>query len=457
VDYSTRGPAKRRMEGKGTVDEDRLRLVELDKEWTSVPRACARAEDTDHEARRRLEHTAAARRKVFAYLESRRQEAVEFLQALVRIPSVNPSQAAEAPLADYLAEQMESIGMQVRQMEPAPNRKSNLGCLEACPGGATLLFDSHLDVVPAGDPGSWQRDPFGAQVVDGRLYGRGSKDMKSGMAAAFQAIEAIIRTGADLKGNIAFATTADEERGGHWGLHQMVERGWLKGIDWAVYTEGVLDQITTGARGLVQFDVTVSGRTSHTSRKGEGVNAIVRAAEIIPSIDAMRFGDWREHSIVPGSPIASVNMIRGGFKENVVPDTCTFSVDLRFPPGPDPAGVLREVDGVLEEARYRNPYLGGICTSRRVRTVARPYAQSPDEPIVRYLREAAHVVLGRRPEPRGMYATSDARWLVLDAGIPTVNYAAGNGTGHQPNEYIDLNEYLDTIKIYAALALLLLG
>lgn len=439
------------------TEDKNLRLVEWwEKEWDVKPRDCAPLEETQAQAVDRVAASKPAREKVFDYIERHQDDAIEFLQSLVRIPSVNPSEKFESELADYLAEKTEQLGMTVRQLEPAPLRKSNFAFLTGDPSGKTLLFNSHLDTVPAGDLSKWKYDPFAATIVNGKMYGRGTKDMKAGLAAAYMAIKAIVNSGVDLRGNLAMSSTADEERGGHWGLHKMVEAGWLKDIDFAVYTEGTLERITTGARGKTQFNVTVHGQATHTGRKSLGTNAIVNAAKVIPALDALRFQNWEENPLVPGQPVASVNLIKGGFKENVVPDTCVLGVDLRFPPGTTPDGVMKEVNRVLDDVAYEHPYLGGVQTDVEVFAVGRPYAQKPDEPIVQFLRESANSVLGYRPDAIGMHATSDARWLVLDGGIPTVNYAAGNETGHQPNEYIDLEGYFDTIRIYASLALAIL-
>ncbi|MBX6350385.1 MAG: M20 family metallopeptidase [Clostridia bacterium] len=428
------------------------RLVELARPWPTELPPLGPELGEPAERLRRVEREKEA---VFRAVEGMREELVSLFQSLIRIPSVNPSPEYESRLARHVAETMRTLGMEVTQIEPLPNRVSNYGVKRGTRGRPTLLIYGHLDTVPAGDESAWTSPPFEGRVENGRIIGRGAKDCKLGVASALGALWAIERAGVELAGDFAIVTPGDEETGGHLGIAKLIEAGVVR-ADWCIYGEGTPDRLTIGARGFLQVEIVVRGRTTHTARKEGGVNAVVKLARIIPAIDGMTFTGWRPHPIVPGRPVASVNIVRGGFKENVVPDRASIVVDIRFLPGMTVEGVLADLERVLDAQRAADPYLGGLEVEVRPIAVGRPVAISPDEPFVGLLATAVEAVTGTRPRAEGMVASTDARWIVHDAGIPTVNFSMGNHTGHQPDEYVGVEDFIQNVKIYALCALMLL-
>lgn len=432
---------------------DTCRLLELQRIWPADPPPLS-VSLGDTEAL--LARVAGSKASVFETVDAMRDEAVELLCELVRTPSVNPSDAFEKPLADLVAGKMRALGMEVRQIEPVPQRVSNWALHHGTEGHRTLLMYSHLDTVPAGTIEDWTVPPFEGRIVGDRIVGRGVKDCKLGMAASLMALGAIQRAGVALRGNYMVTTPCDEETGGHLGIARLLETGWIQ-ADYCIYAEGVPDRIIIGARGLCQIEITVRGKTTHTAHKELGTNAIAQMAPVITAIDSMTFTNWRPHPIVPGRPVASVNMIHGGFKENVVPGRCSIIVDIRFLPGMTVEGILRDVERVLDGLRAAHPYLGGLDVTVHPLTVGRPVYVSPEEPLVGLLAGAVREVTGTEPIAEGMVATSDSRWIVHDGRIPTINFSMGNESGHQPDEYVLIDDYIRNIKIYALTALMLLG
>lgn len=438
------------------MDKD-ARLIELNMDSTPPETAIPDPKKTDAEIAERMQKLAHAKEKVFKVIDANFQEYTEMFQELVQIPSVNPSDRFEKDVADHLADLMKKLDMEVTQVEPEPMRVSDLGIHRGTEGEKTLLFYAHLDTVPVGDMSKWDYDPFAATIDKDCIWGRGTKDCKLGLAAALAALDAIKEAGIPLKHNFAIVGAADEETGGHLGIHHMIKEGMIE-ADWCIYGEGDRVTLTNGARGGCQFEVTVNGKSAHTANKQLGTNAVVHMSRLIPAIDGAVFHDFKPDAVVPGTPVASVNMVQGGFKENVVPDSCKILVDSRFPPGYTPAQVLDTIGRIIAESRAKDPYLGGINVSDPTpRTVLRPYAVDEREPIIKYLSAAVHDVLEFVPKAVGMFASSDARWIYLDAGIPIVNYSLGNSSGHGPNEYVRIQDYRDNIAIYALVALLLLA
>jgi succinyl-diaminopimelate desuccinylase len=421
-------------------------MVELGRKWQQAIAEPAAVPGLEEQIATRLQSLRDEKAAAFACIGTLRDEYISFLQELVRIPSVNPSAEFEKPLADRLAGEMRRLGMDVQQFEPHPNRVSDFGRYRGSRGETSLLFDAHLDTVAPGDAADWQFPPFSATIHDGRLYGRGSKDCKLGIAAAVMALRTLRECGIQTQGDILMAFTADEETGGHLGLGDLVQRGVVK-ADWAIYCEGMPDGVALGHWGWYQFQLTTRGKASHTARKKAGINAILQMCRVAPVLEAMTLGEGER-------PVASVNMIQGGFKENVVPDRCTITVDVRFPIGYTAEALTGRIDQIVAELKQQEP--GLELEPPRLINLARPSSLSQREPIVSYLQASVREVRGETPSLQYGRHTSDTRWLLLDAGIPVVGYSCGNETGHMANEYVGLEDYIQNVKIYTLLCLLLL-
>ncbi len=434
------------------LDEQHARLIELDRPWTRPVPPIPPVAETEAAIAARLREVDEARRAVFAVIDQQREQTIELLREMVRIPSVNPSEGFEQEMAAYSAQAMRALGMSVEEVETAPRRGNALGKLRFA-AGPSLLFYAHIDTVPVGDPSEWQYPPFAATIADGRIWGRGAKDCKLGLAAALQAIRALKDAGAPVRGEVQIAAVADEEMGGHLGIAQLIDRGMIH-ADYAIYGEGYPNRVTIGHKGWVNLKLTTRGRTSHTAAKTRGVNAILSMCRLAPIIEDLSFPGWEPHPVVASPPVASVNVIQGGFKVNVVPDRCSITVDVRYPPGMTHETVLGRVRDVLAEARARDPGIGDVDVE--LTNLARPSFVQPDEPLVRWMSSAVQEVTGGAPRPEGMEATSDSRWILLDAGVPIVNFSMGNDSGHRPNEWCGIEDLIQNVKIYALMCLLLL-
>ncbi len=402
--------------------------------------------------------TADIKSRVLEHIERNAETATTLLQELVRIPSFDPP-GNEKRVADYCAEYLRAVGIPVQQVEPSPMRVSNVARLSGRSGSPVLLFNSHLDTFLPGDERNWKYPPFGAEIHDGIMWGIGSKNMKAGLAAAMFATRAFVECGIELSGDILLSQTADEIVLGDNGLGELVRRGLLK-ADYAVYTESDPPcKIEISHRGSIKAEFTTYGLAKHTKLKGtvtpDGpvVNAIVKMIDVIKAIESMGFTGWSPDPFIPGPPLASTNLISGGQQVGMTADRCTILVDFRILPSQTLDGLQHDIDAILSELRAADPQLKVDYTFKHV---ALPSAISPDEPIVHALKQAIREVTGQDMAVGGVSSTSDARWLVLDAGIPTAKFEFQDSESG-PNEHIALEDYFNTIRTYATLAANLLA
>lgn len=308
-----------------------------------------------------------------------------------------------------------------------------------------MILNGHIDTVPAGD--GWTVDPFGGELRDGCIWGRGTCDMKSGVAAMLMAMVELKRSGRPIAGEIVFQAVADEETGSQSGTLHLIEQGYCRAADCAICSEPTSNRVELGNRGLRWIDITVHGEASHAGRPGLGVNAVSAAAAIIRRIDALEFTLRDERFEIP-APSISVTTIQGGHTVNVIPDRCTFSVDRRLLPGETEAQMLVELEAAIAPIRAER---GGIGIEVRVRPGCwDPFVIEADEPVVQAALDAAREVLGREPEIGYKAACTDASHLVTQAGIPTVLLGPGNERlSHKPDERIAVDALSKGTAIYA--------
>lgn len=388
------------------------------------------------------------------YIDEHEDDAVGLFQQLVRTISANPP-GDEKAVADICAAYGADLGMEVAQHEPAPRRVSNLMRLPGLGGGPTLLFNSHLDTFPAGDEGNWRHPPYAAEIHDGVVWGVGTRNMKAGVAAAMFTARAVTACGVPLRGDLLLCQAADEIVLGDLGLRWLVERGLVK-ADMAVYTEANPPlKIEIAARGMVRLEVTVRGLAKHTKYKvepstsGQPINAIAKMAPVIAAIEAMTFTGWEPNAHIPGPPVISVNQISGGQHPAQTAESCIILCDCRTLPGQRTDDVLADVQRVVDACRAADPELRAEV---RVVTEAESCGIAPDAPIVAAVQRAVVSVIGHEIPVAGVGSTSDMRWLVNVAGIPTCKFMFPS-TETGTNEFETVEDYMNTIRVYAALIL----
>ena len=257
-----------------------------------------------------------------------KQEALELLRSMIKTNTVNPP-GNEKELAVKLAALMNSEGIEAETVEVLPGRDNLIVRMAGENHGKLLAATGHLDTVPPGGI-PWEHDPFAADVVDGKLYGRGTSDMKSGDAAFLYAMIKLKREGIVPKQDVIFIGTVSEENGS-LGAKAFVEAGGMKNVDALLVCEPSSNELDIAHKGAVWVKVKFYGKTAHGSMPDLGVNAVSRAAKFIAAIDAQSF-DVKPDDILD-MPSCSVNICQGGVATNVVPDYCEVNIDFRTIPG----------------------------------------------------------------------------------------------------------------------------
>jgi acetylornithine deacetylase len=363
-----------------------------------------------------------------------RGDAVGLTRELVRIDSRNPSLVAHGPgeanVAKALADVLEAWGFRVDVVDAAPGRP-NVVARIGTPGSRALMFNGHLDVV--GIEGM-THDPWSAEANGnaGRIYGRGSSDMKAGIAAMCAAA-ARAGTGT-LNGEIIIAAVADEEYESI-GTRSLLERG-LR-ADAAIVTEPTRLAIMPAHLGFVWLDVTTHGRAAHGSRWDIGVDAIRHAGILLAELDRMDEGELpkRTHSLL-GRPSIHASLIEGGIGMSTYPDKCTVRIERRTIPGETPESVRRELESACSRARARQPKFRADV---QVTFAQEPSDVAVDTPIVRAL-SAALDDSGEPVRIEGMTAWTDAA-LLNAAGIPAICFGPGDiSLAHAAEEWVSVDE-----------------
>ena len=387
-----------------------------------------------------------------------REAVLALAQALVALPTVvgAAGQPVEQPAAELVADVMRGFGWTVAVTEIAPGRPNVVGVIDGVGAGRTLMFEGHTDVVTAGSPQQWSFPPFAADIVDGQLRGRGSADMKAGLAAMIHAARAVQRQG--FPGRIIVAALADEEGMMTGAKHfARVDAAALAPIDGVIVGEPEGGEICACAKGALRLVITFTGRMAHGAMPDHGCSPLPAAARCVLGLAALELALSElvgEHPLL-GRVFLTPTVLRAGeaAQLNVIPATATVGVDVRTVPGLDHDLVLRRVREVVERA-------GGAGVTGVVEVVddRRPVDTSVDHPLVTALAAAHRAVHGSLPPFGGVPGTTDGSILTRDAGLATVVYGpGGKWIAHQANETVDVADILACAEVFARAAALFLA
>ncbi|MFI7419829.1 M20 family metallopeptidase [Nonomuraea sp. NPDC049684] len=376
---------------------------------------------------------------------------VEFTQALVRIPSTNdPARGrTERPAAELVEARMREWGWDPVVSEAAAGRPNVVAVVEGGGGdGPTLMFEGHTDVVTEGDLSTWTVDPFGGEIRDGRLWGRGSADMKSGLAATLYATRALQLAG-PFPGRIKVCALADEE-GLMIGAHHFVASGLADGVDGAIVAEPEAGEICAVAKGALRLRVDLTGKMAHGAMPQHGRNPVQAVGALLVALRSLQRELQERHPAHEhlGEVYVTPTVLRAGSEEqvNVIPATASVFVDVRTIPGLEHKVVADRV-AALAAAE------DGIEASVSV-LVDRPPVDVPvTDPVVAALAAAHRTVTGEEPVYGGVPGSTDGTVLTHWGGVPSVVYGpGGKWIAHQADEYVEVAEIVRCTRVFAEAA-----
>jgi acetylornithine deacetylase/succinyl-diaminopimelate desuccinylase family protein len=369
------------------------------------------------------------------------EEVVEICRDLVRTPSENPP-GNEEEVAKVSQRWLERLGLPFESVEPLPGRVSTISSWSNG-DGPTLLFNGHYDVVPVPDARQWPHPPFSGEVVDGKLHGRGSCDMKAGIAACLAAVSALQRAGLEPNGRLLMHLVADEEALGTHGTRYLVDNGYCEGVTEALVGEPTAMHLVTAERGAVWLRIETRGVSAHGSTPRLGVNAIEHMAHVIRVVSGIRFGKMHE---MLGAPTLNVGTIHGGSKVNMVPDRCEIEIDRRTIPGETIEDVVAEFERALDDARQGVPDLDA-------RVEVDDSAESSETPagttLVSLIGEARDV-FGIEGSEVGYAGATDARFIINQGHVPSIVFGPGDPLqAHTTGENLDITQLVQATRAYA--------
>jgi len=387
-------------------------------------------------------------------------ELIDLTRALVRISSVvRPGEAGatEAAVARHVEAWLTQQGFDLEIQEVVPGRPNVVAWLGEKGSGKSLLLEGHTDVVTEGNPAEWTHPPFGADLADGRIYGRGAADMKSGLAAAMVAATAVKRSGTLLSGRLVVGALVDEE-GDMIGVKHLCTTPIGRELDAAIICEPEQNELCLEQRGVVWARVAIRGRMAHGAMPEAGVNPITALGALLQEVPALkrRLRKLCRKSPHLRPPTVTPTIVRapvqGVEQSNVIPSGARLLLDVRLTPGPDEAAVTREIDTACRQAMARCP--GSTIEWAPVNGFRLATRVERSEPLVRAMVAGVRRATGRRAVFGGVPGSTDGTILRMQLGIPIVTCGPGHRLiPHQADEYVEVAELVDAAKIYVASAL----
>lgn len=319
--------------------------------------------------------------------------------------------------------------------------------------GKTLMFNGHIDVMPADEVEEWTTPPFSPTIRDGKLYGRGTADMKGGLMAATMAVKLLQDAGIPFSGSVKITSVCDEEGGGN-GSMQAIMSG--QRADGVVVCEGTSDELILAHMGFVFFRVKFAGKACHSGAKQNGVSAIEKAIKVIQALNEKEH-EWLlhyKHPLLP-TPNLNVGLIHGGTAGSTVAEECMFEVCVHYLPNQMSHNqVVKEFQEVVERVAKSDAWLEEHLPEIQITQFGGGFEMEEHSPFVDSFKRAYSEARGKAVKVVGSPAGCDSRLWRNIAECPTIQFGPGNlAQCHAVDEWLDLEAYLQSILIYAELIL----
>jgi acetylornithine deacetylase/succinyl-diaminopimelate desuccinylase family protein len=375
-------------------------------------------------------------------VERLRPDIVECLRGLVKIPSITGDEAA---IAAHIKSLLQEMKFDVEVLEAVPGRPNLIATWDSGRPGRTLLLNDHLDMVPPGPLENWTHAPYAADIAEGRVYGRGTIDTKSGVTTMLMATRALVNTGLPINGKLVLAFSCDEEVAGDLGIKYLQKLGRLK-ADLALVTEPTTMKLELGTKGRLDLIFETHGVATHGARPWLGHNAIEDMMLVIASLQ--EYAESLASRTHPKLGRASLNVgkIEGGTVGNMVPSHCRIEVDRRVLPNEDVDSVMAEIQAILDGLCSNHPKLQ---VTMKKRIFWSGYVVEEEAPVVQIFRRAFASVVGAPTELGYKDAGTDAPYIFL-SGTPVVMFSPGNGhRAMNADENVDIADLVLATRVVA--------
>lgn len=405
--------------------------------------------------------------------EAQKDRLISLTSQLIRINSENPT-GTQRNVVDFVETYLKETGISYEETGENPD----FPCVVARMGsdqGYSLIFNGHVDVVPAGDRSKWEFDPFSGTVTDTQILGRGTSDMKAGVAGVLFAMSLLKGAETELKGNIRLHIVSDEESGGEYGTAWLCEHGYADGADGCLVAEPTsMATIEIGQKGGLLLTIRAHGQSAHGSLGNfKGENAILKMGKVLPLVEKLtritgHFSDRQQKPLADSKMIAedkneipglggvidhvttNIGIIKGGTRHNMVPDYCEAVVDCRLPIGVDQKEIAACVEEIREESGVE-----GVDFELNYRS--EPNFTDHEDPLVLAVKRNVESFLGTEVVPAYQWASSDARDY-RKMGISTIQFGPSNTVGiHSYNETVEIADVVTAAKAYVAAVCDLMG
>ncbi len=434
--------------------------------------------------------------KILAKVEEKREGLIDLLSKLVKIPSTT---GEEGRAQGFVEKYLNTLGLEIDVWEPDieelfkkypeatqypshwqhdliigysnlpsisdlmksgkieifnyKNRPNVVGRLKGSGGGRSLILNGHIDTITSEPVEEWTVDPFGAQIQDMKMFGRGTADDKGGIAAAVGAIECLIESGVRIRGDVIIESVVNEEHSGN-GTLACVARGII--ADAVIVVEPTDFEILTAGGGSLYWQVKVQGKPKHTAgrwigRKKVGVSAVEKIPEVIRNLVELeaKLNKSSSHSYSPFS--LAIGKISGGAYETLTAKECTIRGSIYFD---EDVGTVRKVMELMREAiseaSMNDVWFKSFPPELVFLHHRNPSSINFQHPIIEVIGNAGEKALNFKPIPKGGYMPADQGFYINQANVPAVVFGPGNlAQAHQIDEYINVNEFIDGVKALA--------
>jgi len=384
----------------------------------------------------------------------KRGDVRRLLRELIRIPSHRDFDGQEKKIGEFIANWFEEKGVDVQLQEVKDGRSNVIARISGAGEAYSLMFNGHLDTVPA----SGMMNPFGSEVKGNKVYGRGACDMKGALAAMMSAMQVINESSVPLKGKLVFAGVIDEETSS-LGTTHLIQNG--PKTDFGIVGEPTNMKVAIAHKGALTLQITINGRAAHCDTPWLGTNAIEKMSKVIQTIlgKAPRELERRKHKYI-GSPKMHIGYITGGHPLpcTIIPDECKTIVLVGMLPGDKKESIISLFEGIIIKLQREDKEVKGKVEVLPLETMPEgynlPFETSEDAFIVKAIRNCAKIILNSDPGITGFPYWCDASILSY-AGIQTVIFGPGNEIcgPHSDIEYIPTEDVINAAKIYALTAL----